>query len=138
MSVYGTENEFCYYGGLSAVLASRLDANIQASQEEKAAMSMYVDLAADLARQNTCVDVFLFAQSINTHSFLDMGSTSPRAAAALQQKSQLAGTDNSAVYAELCRTTGGYLRLFSGSCHLEDNANRLKSVCASLSETCFL
>lgn len=128
MSVYGTENEFCYYGDLSAVLSSRLDSNTQASQEEKSALSIYVNLARDLARQNTCVDVFFFVPSINSHAFLDMGTTSPRTAATMQQKTHHASSDNSAIYAELCRATGGYLRLISGSCHLEDNVNRLKSV----------
>jgi hypothetical protein len=37
-------------------------------------------------------------------------------------------TDNSAIFSELTRTTGGNLRLFFGSLHLEDNVNRLKSV----------
>lgn len=36
--------------------------------------------------------------------------------------------DNSAIYSELTRTTGGNLHLFFGSLHLEDNVDRLKSV----------
>jgi hypothetical protein len=39
--------------------------------------------------------------------------------------------DNSAIYAEITRVTGGNLHLFFGSLHLEDNVDRLKSVSLS-------
>jgi hypothetical protein len=39
--------------------------------------------------------------------------------------------DNSAIYAEVTRVTGGNLHLFFGSLHLEDNVHRLKSVSPS-------
>jgi hypothetical protein len=50
-------------------------------------------------------------------------ATSPRA----PQKA-MPSSDNSAIYGEICRLTGGTLHVFYGSFHFEDNCNRLNSV----------
>jgi hypothetical protein len=123
MSVYGTESEFCYYGNIHESLSCNHAATTITSLEEKSALEVYLDLAKDMTTQNTCVDVFFFVPSLNSHAFLDTNSSTGRTA----QKSH-ASSDNSAVYAELCRSTGGALHLFSGSLHLEDNVMRLRSV----------
>lgn len=126
MSIYGTESEFCYYGGISESLSCPQASSTITGPEEKSALEVYIALAQELASQNTSVDVFFFVPSLNSHAFMDPGSTASRTTSSQHHH---ASTDNSAVYAELCRNTGGGLHLFSGSLHLEDNVKRLRSVC---------
>ena len=70
--------------------------------------------------------------SLNTHHEQPKGSVYPNTSIPHMspRRSDVVkcSNDNSAIYAEITRVTGGNLHLFFGSLHLEDNVDRLKSV----------
>lgn len=71
--------------------------------------------------------------TLNTHheqSHHPKGSSYPDIPHMSPRRSDIVkcSNDNSAIYAEVTRITGGNLHLFFGSLHLEDNVDRLKCV----------
>jgi hypothetical protein len=120
-TLYGTEHEFPYYSALE--IAAELNKN----QEEKDTLLNYVSLSNLLAENGTCVDIFI----LNSTSTTRRDSTKSAPVHSSGRQSQVPpeiGVENSALFAEICRRSGGSLHSFVGSLHIEDNIFRLQSV----------